>query len=33
MEYNILDFANWRDPAHFQKMFTKLLEGLNLFYK
>ena len=33
MEYNILDFADWHDAAHFHKMFTKLLEGLNLFYK
>jgi len=32
-EYNILDFANWHDAAQFQKMFGKLLEGLNLFYK
>lgn len=33
MEYNILDFSNWQDGAHFQKTFGKLLEGLNLFYK
>lgn len=33
MEYNILDFSNWQDDAYFQKMFGKLLEGLNLFYK
>jgi uncharacterized protein YjbI with pentapeptide repeats len=33
MEYNILDFSNWQDDGDFQKMFGKLLEGLNLFYK
>jgi hypothetical protein len=33
MEYNILDFSDWHDAAHFHKMFGKLLEGLNLFYK
>jgi uncharacterized protein YjbI with pentapeptide repeats len=33
MEYNILDFSNWQDDVDFQKMFGKLLEGLNLFYK
>ena len=33
MEYNILDFANWHDASHFQTMFNRLLEGLNLFYK
>jgi uncharacterized protein YjbI with pentapeptide repeats len=33
MEYNILDFSNWQDDKEFQKMFSKLLEGLNLFYK
>ena len=33
MEYNILDFSNWQDANSFQKMFGKLLEGLNLFYK
>jgi hypothetical protein len=32
-KYRILDFANWHDAAHFHKMFGKLLEGLNLFYK
>lgn len=33
MEYNILDFSNWQDEVIFQRQFTKLLEGLNLFYK
>lgn len=33
MEYNILDFSNWTDDAFLQKMFGKLLGGLNLFYK
>jgi len=32
-KYHILDFANWHDASHFHKMFGKLLEGLNLFYK
>jgi uncharacterized protein YjbI with pentapeptide repeats len=31
MEYNILDFSNWKDSNDFQKVFDKLLEGLNLF--
>jgi hypothetical protein len=29
MEYNILDFSNWKDVAE----FGKLAEGLDLFYK
>jgi TIR domain len=33
MEYNILDFSEWQDLARFQRMFSRLLEGLNLFYK
>lgn len=32
-KYNILDFSNWQDAGNFQKMFGRLLEGLNLFYK
>jgi len=32
-EYNILDFSNWHDKASFERMFGKLLEGLNLFYE
>jgi hypothetical protein len=33
MEYNILDFLNWKDEAEFTKKFAKLVEGLDLFYK
>jgi hypothetical protein len=33
MEYNILDFANWQDAAFFGRMFGKLIDGLDLFYK
>jgi len=33
MEYNILDFSNWTDDDYLQKMFGKLLGGLDVFYK
>ena len=33
MEYNILDFSEWHDEVFFQRMFTKLIDGLDLFYK
>ena len=33
MEYNILDFSNWHDDGFFKKMFVKLVDGLNLYYK
>ena len=33
MEYNILDFSEWRDDAEFGKLFKKLIDGLELFYK
>ena len=33
MEYNILDFSGWKDEGAFNKMFSKLLNGLDLFYK
>jgi uncharacterized protein YjbI with pentapeptide repeats len=33
MEYNILDFSKWRDDAAFGKLFKKLIDGLELFYK
>jgi hypothetical protein len=33
MEYNILDFSNWNDEAFFQRVFARLMDGLNLFYK
>jgi hypothetical protein len=32
MEYNILDFSNWKDKANFHHMFSRLIEGLDLFY-
>jgi hypothetical protein len=32
-EYKILDFSYWQDDAYFHRMFTRLIEGLNLFYK
>ena len=33
MEYNILDFSEWRDDGKFAGMFRKLIDGLELFYK
>lgn len=33
MEYNILDFSEWRDEDKFRLMFSRLLDGLDLFYK
>jgi uncharacterized protein YjbI with pentapeptide repeats len=33
MEYNILDFSNWKDDSKFDGMFRKLIDGLELFYK
>ena len=33
MEYNILDFSNWKDEEEFEKTFRKLVDGLDLFYK
>jgi uncharacterized protein YjbI with pentapeptide repeats len=33
MEYNILDFSIWTDDGKFEKMFVKLIDGLNLYYK
>jgi len=32
-EYNILDFSKWEDDAEFEKLFKKLIDGLELFYK
>lgn len=29
----ILDFSKWEDGAFFGRMFTKLIDGLDLFYK
>lgn len=33
MEYNILDFSNWQDRVTFDRMYRKLAEGLDLFYR
>lgn len=33
MEYNILDFSGWKDEDKFRRMFGRLLDGLDLFYK
>jgi len=33
MEYNVLDFSKWKDEQEFGKMFRKLIDGLDLFYK
>jgi len=33
MEYNILDFSEWKDDSKFAGMFRKLIDGLELFYK
>ena len=33
MEYNILDFSEWKDDGKFGNTFNKLIDGLELFYK
>jgi hypothetical protein len=33
MEYSILDFSKWKDDRNFDKVFRKLVDGLDLFYK
>ncbi len=33
MEYNILDFSEWKDETKFENTFNKLIDGLELFYK
>jgi uncharacterized protein YjbI with pentapeptide repeats len=33
MEYNILNFSKWKDEGEFGRMFRKLIDGLDLFYK
>jgi hypothetical protein len=33
MEYNILDFSDWQDNSKFDCTFSKLIDGLELFYK
>jgi uncharacterized protein YjbI with pentapeptide repeats len=33
MEYNILNFSEWKDDTKFESTFNKLIDGLELFYK
>jgi hypothetical protein len=33
MEYNILDFSDWKNEDTFRRMFGRLIDGLDLFYK
>lgn len=33
MEYHILDFSNWEDNAELDRMFKRLIDGLDMFYK
>jgi hypothetical protein len=33
MEYNILDFSDWRNDETFRITFNKLIDGLELFYR
>jgi len=33
MEYNILDFSKWRDDDEMGRMFRRMVDGLDLFYK
>ncbi|MEK6411112.1 MAG: toll/interleukin-1 receptor domain-containing protein [Acidobacteriota bacterium] len=33
VEYHILDFSNWKSQSSFQRMFSKLTDGLVLFYR
>jgi hypothetical protein len=33
MEYNVLDFSEWKNDEKFEKMFARLIDGLNLYYK
>lgn len=33
MEYNILDFSDWKNEDTFRHMFGRLIDGLDLFYK
>jgi len=33
MEYHILDFSKWKEKEEFARMFRKLVDGLDLFYK
>jgi TIR domain len=31
-KYHVLPFGEWRDPASFERMFRRLVEGLSIFY-
>ncbi len=33
LEYNILDCSCWQDDHEFRRVFTRLVDGLNLYYK
>jgi hypothetical protein len=33
MEYNILDYSNWKDDKTFGQVFNKMVSGLDMFYK
>lgn len=33
IEYNIVDFSNWKDDSTLEATFNKLINGLELFYK
>jgi hypothetical protein len=33
MEYNILDYSNWKDDKSFAQVFHKMISGLDMFYK
>jgi uncharacterized protein YjbI with pentapeptide repeats len=33
MEYNILDYSNWKDDKAFEQVFNKMISGLDMFYK
>ena len=33
LEYNILDFSHWKDETKFSRKFSRLIDGLDLYYK
>jgi uncharacterized protein YjbI with pentapeptide repeats len=33
MEYHIMDFSKWKDEEEFGKIFEKLIQGLDIFYR
>jgi hypothetical protein len=33
MEYNILDYSKWNDDIAFERVFNKMISGLDMFYK